>query len=119
MDLLLLSLVLLLITFSSLLMFAASSAHRGSLFDNADLVKMVFCLSLLKKQSIKISSFFQILKIVVEERLSDLAGAAPPDHGALVDGDVALRPAPRQPARGSTSCATLPSRMGGHGMGWE
>ena len=57
--------------------------------------------------------------MVVEERLSDLAGAAPPDHGALVDGDVALRPAPRQPAQGSTSCATLPSRMGGHGMGWE
>ena len=61
MDLLLLSLVLLLITFSSLLMFAASSAHRGSLFDNADLVKMVFCLSLLKEQSITISSFFQNL----------------------------------------------------------
>ena len=57
--------------------------------------------------------------MVVEDRLSDLAGAAPPDHGALVDGVVALRPAPRQPAQGSTSCATLPSRMGGHGMGWE
>ena len=57
--------------------------------------------------------------MVVEERLSDLAGAAPPDHGALVDGDVALRPAPRQLAQGSTSCTTLPPRMGGHGMGWE
>ena len=68
MDLLLLSLVLLLITFSSLLMFACSSAHRGSLFDNADLVKMVFCLSLPKEQSITISSFFQNLKIVVEDR---------------------------------------------------
>ena len=66
MDLLLLSLVLLLITFSSLLMFAASSARRGSLFDNADLVKMVFCLSLLNQSINKF--FFQILKMVVEDR---------------------------------------------------
>ena len=82
---------------------------------------MVFCLSLLKEQSIKISSFFQILKMVVEERLSDLcpAGVAPPGHGSLVNGDVALRPAPRQPAQGSTSCATLPSRMEGHGVSWR